>query len=58
MSSIRETSVPTDDELIYLGFEEWQVALVRKLSPDMQWVAHDEYIRRLMLDGDVDNTVF
>jgi hypothetical protein len=46
--------VPTDEELRYLGFEEWQITLTRRLSPEMQWVAHDEFVRMLMVNGDTD----
>jgi len=51
----RENSAPTTDELLYLGFENWQIKLVRQLPIDLQWEAHDEFIRRLMTDGDTDN---
>ena len=54
----RDNSAPTDDELIYLGFEQWQIRLMREFSPDLQWVVHDEFIRRLMAGDDVDNFNF
>jgi len=50
--------VPTDEELYQLGFEKWQVSMLRKLPVDLQWTAHDEFIRRLMSDEDVDDFKF
>jgi len=50
--------IPSDEELYHLGFEPWQVSIVRKLPVDLQWEAHDEFIRRLMSDDDVDNLKF
>jgi len=50
--------VPTDAELYHLGFENWQVAILRKLPVDLQWEAHDEFIRRLMSDEDVEHLRF
>jgi hypothetical protein len=43
---------PTDETLSLLGFEKWQISLMRKLPVDVQWEAHDEFIRRLMSPGD------
>jgi len=31
---------------------------MRKLPIDLQWVAHDEFIRRLMSNEDIDNFYF
>jgi hypothetical protein len=39
---------PSEEELYLLGFEKWQVSIMKKLPPDLQWEAHDEFIRRLM----------
>ena len=58
MSSIRESSAPTDEELKYLGVEQWQIHLIRRLPIELQWVAHDEFIRRLMSNSDVDHLSF
>lgn len=58
MTYDRENSAPTTEELILLGFEQWQIAMMRKLPIDLQWVAHDEFIRRLMSDEDIDNFYF
>jgi hypothetical protein len=58
MGSIRENSAPTDEELNYLGVEPWQIHLIRRLPIGLQWVAHDEFIRRLMSNGDVDHLIF
>lgn len=54
----RDNSAPTYEELVYLGFEPWQIKLIQKLPPDVQWVVHDEFIRRLMNGDDVDNFNF
>ena len=54
----RDHTAPTTESLEYLGFEDWQIKLVRQLPPDMQWEAHDEYVRRLMSGGDLDRFVF
>jgi len=50
--------MPTTEELTTLGFEKWQISLMRKLPVDLQWEAHDEFIRRLMSNDDVDNFLF
>ena len=50
--------IPTDEELYHLGFEKWQVSMMRKLPVDLQWEAHDEFIRRLMSDEDVEHLRF
>lgn len=50
--------IPTDEELYLLGFEKWQVSIMRKLPVDLQWEAHDEFIRRLMSNDDVDGFRF
>jgi hypothetical protein len=50
--------IPTDEELYHLGFEKWQVSMMRKLPVDLQWEAHDEFIRRLMSDDDTDTFRF
>ena len=58
MTYDRENSAPTTEELILLGFEQWKIAMMRKLPIDLQWVAHDEFIRRLMSNEDIDNFYF
>jgi hypothetical protein len=52
------TCAPTDKELHLLGFEPWQISIMRKLPVDVQWEAHDEFIRRLMSNDDVDHLKF
>jgi len=51
----RENSAPTTEELLYLGFENWQINLVKQLPINLQWEAYDEFIRRLMTDGDTES---
>jgi len=47
----REDCIPSDSDLLYLGFETWQMVQMRKLSIESQWVVYDEYLRILM-EGD------
>lgn len=54
----RDLSAPTTEQLLHLGFEEWQIKLVRQLPKNMQWEAYYEYIRRLMSGDDVDRFYF
>jgi hypothetical protein len=49
---------PTEQELLHLGFEKWQISLVKRLPVDLQWEAHDEFVRRLMSDDDVNEFNF
>jgi len=58
MNKNRPHSAPSNEELFYLGFEPWQVSILRKLPIALQWEAHDEFIRRLMSNDDVDNLRF
>jgi hypothetical protein len=58
MSYHRENSAPTTEELLLLGFEEWQIKLLRALRVELQWEAHDEFVRRLMTNNDTDNYYF
>jgi len=43
---------------VTLGFEAWQISILRKLPVDLQWEAHDEFIRRLMSDGETEGFFF
>ena len=58
MNKNRPHSAPSIEELIYLGFEPWQISIIQKLPIELQWEAHDEFIRRLMSNDDVDNLRF
>lgn len=51
----RKNSAPTTEELLLLGFEDWQIKLMRNLRIELQWEAHDEFIRRLMSSENTDN---
>jgi hypothetical protein len=58
MNKNRPHSAPSTEELYYLGFKPWQVSIIKKLPIDLQWEAHDEFIRRLMSNSDVDDLRF
>jgi len=57
MSKNRELCPPSDEELVYLGFEPWQISLLRKLNIPLQWDAYDEFVRRLM-GGEMTDSLF
>jgi hypothetical protein len=46
-----EECPPSDKELLYLGFESWQIARVRQLDIKAQWIVYYEYAR-LLMEGD------
>jgi hypothetical protein len=46
-----EECPPSDQELLYLGFETWQIARVRLLDTKSQWIMYHEY-SRLLMEGD------
>ena len=52
------TCAPSEKDLKLLGFQPWQIALCKQLPPELQWEAHDEFIRRLMSNDDVDTLAF
>lgn len=55
MSYHRDTSVPpSTEDLLLAGFEQWQIDLMRKLQPELQWMAYEEFFRRLMQGDDPD----
>jgi hypothetical protein len=54
----RRKSAPTDEDLTVIGFEEWQITLIRQLAPHLQWVAYDEFVRRLMSNQSTDSFYF
>ena len=43
-----QTVPPTDDSLLYLGFELWQIATIREYDIAVQWFVYDEQLRSLM----------
>ncbi len=52
------TLPPSVKELTLLGFEKWQISLIKKYPLVAQWAAHDEMIRRLMSNDDIDGMTF
>jgi len=54
-SSNPRSKAPTVEELSLLGFEQWQIAIIKQYPPSAQWVAHDEFIRRIMSDEDTND---
>jgi hypothetical protein len=49
MDGNRDQSVPpTDESLVYLGFELWQIATIREYDMAVQWFVYDEQLRSLM----------
>jgi len=54
----RETSVPTDEELLLWGWTTNHISHLRTLPPSSQNAVLQEYIKRIMEDGDSDNLDF
>jgi hypothetical protein len=46
-----ESCIPSDSELLYLGFEDWQIFKLRQLPAESQRIVYDEFLR-LLMEGD------
>jgi hypothetical protein len=53
-----ETSVPSDQELIFWGWKANQISQLRTLTPTSQQEVFTEYIRRIMEEVDSNDTDF
>jgi len=53
-----DLSVPSDKELILWGWTTNQISQLRLLAPELQRTVLDEYIRKFMEEGDLDNPDF
>ena len=51
-------NAPTVETLQYVGFEAWQISLIKKAPHSAQWAAHDEMLRRSMTNGDTEDLGF
>ena len=53
-----DESVPTDKELFFWGWNTIQVSQLRRLDANLQRTVLEEYIRKVMENGDSGNLDF